>query len=96
MKRQVDELGDELRKRGFSVMGLHGDMQNRQRSNAVKALAKGDIQILIATDVAARGIDIPDITHVINYDVPRDYETYIHRVGRTGRGNAKGQALTFI
>jgi ATP-dependent RNA helicase RhlE len=96
MKRQVDELGDELRKRGFSVMGLHGDMQNRQRSNAVKALAKGDIQILIATDVAARGIDIPDISHVINYDVPRDYETYIHRVGRTGRGNAKGQALTFI
>jgi len=96
MKRQVDELGDELKKRGFNALGLHGDMQNRQRSNAVKALSKGDIQILIATDVAARGIDIPDITHVINYDVPRDYETYIHRVGRTGRGSSQGKALTFV
>ncbi len=96
MKRQVDELQKELRVRGFNVVALHGDMQARQRMNSVKALTSGEATILIATDVAARGIDISGITHVINYDVPRDYETYIHRVGRTGRGSAKGQALTFI
>jgi superfamily II DNA/RNA helicase len=71
-------------------------MHNRHRERAVKALASGDAHVLIATDVAARGIDIPDITHVINYDLPQNYETYIHRIGRTGRGSKTGIALTFV
>lgn len=96
MKRSVDELTKELKSRGFKAMGLHGDMRNRERTRAVKALTQGDAQIVIATDVAARGIDIPDITHVINYDIPNDYDTYVHRIGRTGRGNSMGTALTFI
>ncbi|HSE56664.1 MAG TPA: DEAD/DEAH box helicase [Candidatus Paceibacterota bacterium] len=96
MKRHVDDLGRTLRDRGFKALALHGDMRNRQRELAVRSLAKGEVQVLVATDVAARGIDIPDITHVINYDVPQDYETYIHRIGRTGRGSSKGTALTFV
>jgi superfamily II DNA/RNA helicase len=96
MKRHVDELADELHDRGFAVVPLHGDMHNRHRERAVKALASGDAHVLIATDVAARGIDIPDITHVINYDLPQNYETYIHRIGRTGRGSKTGIALTFV
>lgn len=96
MKRSVDELAKELRARGFKALPLHGDMRNRERERAVKSLADGNAQIVIATDVAARGIDIPDITHVINYDVPSTYDTYIHRIGRTGRGNSTGIALTFI
>ena len=96
MKRSVDELAKELSGRGFKALALHGDMRNRERERAVKALATGTAQIVIATDVAARGIDIPDITHVINYDVPSTYDTYIHRIGRTGRGDRDGIALTFI
>lgn len=95
-KRSVDELGHELNKRGFKAMALHGDMRNRERERAVKALATGSVQVVIATDVAARGIDIPDISHVINYDIPSTYDTYIHRIGRTGRGDRTGNALTFI
>jgi superfamily II DNA/RNA helicase len=71
-------------------------MRNRERENAVASLASGRVQAIIATDVAARGIDIPNITHVINYDVPQTYDTYIHRIGRTGRADKKGKALTFI
>lgn len=96
MKRSVDELTMELKGRGITALGLHGDMRNRERERAVTALKEGKIQALIATDVAARGIHISDISHVINYDIPNDYETYIHRIGRTGRGEAKGIALTFI
>jgi superfamily II DNA/RNA helicase len=96
MKRSVDTLGKELKARGFKALALHGDMRNRERENAVKALASGAVQVVIATDVAARGIDIPDITHVINYDVPNTYDTYIHRIGRTGRGSSTGKALTFV
>ena len=96
MKRHVDELAKEMVQRGFKVLALHGDMRNRERERAVKALATGTIQAVIATDVAARGIDIPDITHVINFDIPQDYDTYIHRIGRTGRGDKGGTALTFI
>ncbi|HTH93316.1 MAG TPA: DEAD/DEAH box helicase [Candidatus Paceibacterota bacterium] len=95
-KHHTDELARELKHRGFSVSALHGDMRSRERSRAVDALTKGQIQAVIATDVAARGIDIPDITHVINYDVPSTYDTYVHRIGRTGRGNKKGTALTFV
>lgn len=96
MKRSVDELAKELKSRGFKAMGLHGDMRNRERGRVIKSLSNGELQIIIATDVAARGIDIPDISHVINYDVPSTYDTYIHRIGRTGRGNSTGIALTFI
>jgi len=96
MKRSVDELEKELKQRGFKALGLHGDMRNRERERAVQALSVGSVQIVIATDVAARGIDIPDITHVINYDMPSTYDTYVHRIGRTGRASAKGKALTFV
>jgi superfamily II DNA/RNA helicase len=95
-KHHTDELARELRDRGFAVSALHGDMRSRERARAVSALTKGEIQAVIATDVAARGIDIPDITHVINYDIPSTYDTYVHRIGRTGRGNKKGTALTFV
>ncbi len=96
MKRHVDDLAKELRDRGFKAVPLHGDMRNRERERAVASLANGSAQVLIATDVAARGIDIKDITHVINYDVPSTYDTYIHRIGRTGRAGQGGIALTFI
>jgi ATP-dependent RNA helicase RhlE len=95
-KHHTDELARELKSRGFAVSALHGDMRSRERSRAVEALTKGQIQAVIATDVAARGIDIPDITHVINYDTPSTYDTYVHRIGRTGRGDKKGTALTFV
>ncbi len=95
-KHHTDELARELKDRGFAVSALHGDMRSRERSRAVEALSKGQIQAVIATDVAARGIDIPDITHVINFDTPSTYDTYVHRIGRTGRGNKKGIALTFV
>lgn len=96
MKRHVDGLADELTKRGFKALALHGDMHNRERERAVKALASGKVQVVIATDVAARGLDINDISLVVNYDIPNNYETYIHRIGRTGRGNKLGHALTFV
>ena len=95
-KHHTDELARELKDRGFAVSALHGDMRSRERSRAVEALTKGQIQAVIATDVAARGIDIPDISHVINFDTPSTYDTYVHRIGRTGRGNKKGIALTFV
>jgi superfamily II DNA/RNA helicase len=96
MKRHVDGLASELTKRGFKALALHGDMHNRERERAVKALALGKVQVVIATDVAARGLDISDISLVINYDIPNNYETYIHRIGRTGRGTKLGHALTFV
>lgn len=96
MKRHVDGLADELTKRGFKALALHGDMHNRERERAVKALATGKVQVVIATDVAARGLDISDISLVVNYDIPNNYETYIHRIGRTGRGTKLGHALTFV
>ena len=84
------------KKRGFKALALHGDMHNRERERAVKSLATGRVQVLIATDVAARGLDISDINLVINYDIPNNYETYIHRIGRTGRATKLGHALTFV
>ena len=95
-KRHVDELARELKKAGFAALPIHGDMRSRERMRTIESFSKGTATIVVATDVAARGIDIPDITHVINYDVPSTYDTYIHRIGRTGRGNKKGVALTFV
>jgi len=95
-KRHTDALAKELKDRGFGALALHGDMRSRERMRAVEALASGKAKIVVATDVAARGIDIPDITHVINYETPSTYDTYVHRIGRTGRASKKGIALTFV
>lgn len=95
-KRSVDQLERELAKRGFKVGGIHGDKRNRERVRTLDSFKSNQINILVATDVAARGLDIPNVTHVINYDIPNDYETYVHRIGRTGRADKKGTALTFI
>ncbi len=95
-KRSVDQLETELKARGFKVGGIHGDKRNRERMRTLDAFKMNQINVLIATDVAARGLDIPNVTHVINYDIPNDYDTYVHRIGRTGRADKKGTALTFI
>ena len=96
MKHSVDSLAKELAQMGFKVGGIHGDKRSRERIRILDSFKKDQINILIATDVAARGLDIPDVTHVINYDVPQTYDTYIHRIGRTGRSGKKGTALTFV
>jgi superfamily II DNA/RNA helicase len=96
MKHSVDTLAKELVQMGFKVGGIHGDKRSRERIRVLDSFKQDKINILIATDVAARGLDIPDVTHVINYDVPQTYDTYIHRIGRTGRSGKKGTALTFV
>lgn len=95
-KKQVDELVDELNKVNIKAIGLHGDMKQTFRTRVLEQFKEGNYPILIATDVAARGIDIDDIELVINYDIPQDNEYYIHRVGRTGRAGKKGTALTLV
>jgi len=96
MKHSVDTLAKDLSHMGFKVGGIHGDKRSRERIRILDSFKKDKINILIATDVAARGLDIPDVTHVINYDVPQTYDTYVHRIGRTGRAGKKGTALTFV
>src|SRR3989338_4584813 len=96
MKHSVDNLAKELSKFGFKVGAIHGDKRSRERIRILDSFKKDHINILIATDVAARGLDIPDVTHVINYDVPQTYDTYVHRIGRTGRSGKKGTALSFV
>jgi superfamily II DNA/RNA helicase len=81
---------------GFKVDCIHGDKRQNHRQKALLAFKNNFVDILVATDVAARGLDISDITHVINYTVPQTYNDYIHRIGRTGRGTSKGKALTFV
>ncbi|MDE5946417.1 MAG: DEAD/DEAH box helicase [Oscillospiraceae bacterium] len=95
-KKMVDELTEELAKSGFKVSGLHGDMKQIQRTQVMNSFKNGFISILIATDVAARGIDVNGIDAVFNYDLPQDNEYYIHRIGRTGRAGHKGTAYTLI
>ena len=94
-KRHCDELVDELEDKGFLAGALHGDMNQRQRTRTLKMLKEGKINILVATDVAGRGIDIPSISHVINFDLPRETGDYIHRIGRTGRAGKSGIAISF-
>jgi superfamily II DNA/RNA helicase len=94
-KHQADQLADKLCADGYPAGALHGDMNQRQRTRTIAQLRKGLIRILIATDVAARGIDIPAISHVINFDLPMSAEDYVHRIGRTGRAGATGIALSF-
>lgn len=95
-KRRVDDLVEHLQARGYLADGLHGDMRQSQRNSVMSKFRKGTIEILIATDVAARGIDVEDIEAVFNYDVPHDEEYYVHRIGRTGRAGRKGRAFTFV
>ncbi len=95
-KLQCDEVAKKLSDRGYDASALHGDLSQRERENIIKRLKDKQLSILIATDVAARGLDIKDLTHVINYSLPQDPEIYIHRVGRTGRAGRTGTAITFI
>lgn len=95
-QRAVERLSDELIARGFSSDAIHGGKSQGQRQRALKRFKQNEVTILVATDVAARGIDIPDITHVINYSTPNSYSDYVHRVGRAGRAGRTGNALTFI
>lgn len=92
----VNKLEKNLSKRGFKAVAIHGNKSQGQRLRALNMLKNNRVQILLATDVASRGIDIKDITHVINYDVPETYDDYVHRIGRTGRVGKKGVALTFV
>lgn len=95
-KRGVDELVEGLQGRGYSVEGMHGDMNQNQRINTLRKFKEGNLEFLIATDVAARGIDVENVTHVINYDLPQEVESYVHRIGRTGRANREGVAYTLV
>ena len=95
-KKMVDELAYELCGRGYSAEGLHGDMKQVQRDRVMKNFRNGKTDILIATDVAARGIDVDDVEAVFNYDLPQDDEYYVHRIGRTGRAGRCGKAFSFV
>jgi ATP-dependent RNA helicase RhlE len=95
-KHGVEKLAKTLAAEGFKAESIHGNKNHSKRQQALGLFKDNKIQALVATDVAARGLDIADVSHVINYDVPSTYEDYVHRIGRTGRGNKKGKALTFI
>jgi superfamily II DNA/RNA helicase len=96
MKHSVEKLSKELCTAGIKAESIHGNKSHGQRQQSLKRFKSGHAQVLVATDVAARGIHVDSVTHVINYDLPNTFEDYVHRIGRTGRGNAKGMALTFI
>ncbi|AKG34294.1 DEAD/DEAH box helicase [Paenibacillus durus] len=95
-KRRVDELSEALQKRGYSADGLHGDLSQNQRDAVMRKFRDGSIDVLVATDVAARGLDVSGVTHVINFDLPQDPESYVHRIGRTGRAGKEGAAVSFV
>jgi ATP-dependent RNA helicase DeaD len=95
-RRGVDYLKNQLQDAGIRVGALHGDMDQRKRDQVVQQFRSGQLDILVATNVAARGLDIPEITHVLNFDVPQNAEEYVHRIGRTGRAGREGKAITFV
>lgn len=95
-KHGVEKLAKALTAMGLVSESIHGDKDFRKRQKALGEFKNNKVKILVATDVAARGLDIADVSHVINYDLPATYEDYIHRIGRTGRGGKKGKALTFV
>ena len=95
-KRSAQRLADELDDRGFNAVSIHGDLTQQARERALKKFRKGEAQVLVATDVAARGIDVAGVSHVINYECPDDEKTYVHRIGRTGRAGSSGVAVTFV
>lgn len=92
----IEKLSKTLQMRGFKASAIHGNKNQNQRQRALDQFKKQEIQVLLATDVASRGLDIDDVTHVINYDAPMSYEDYVHRIGRTGRADKKGKAITFV
>ena len=95
-KHGVERLSKDLCGRGFKAESIHGGKNHSHRQRSLATFKENKVQVLVATDVAARGLDIPDVTHVINYDIPATYDDYVHRIGRTGRGDKKGIALTFV
>lgn len=95
-KHFVQQLCDNLNDLGVNSEAIHGDKSQPQRQRALKKFKENNVQVLVATDVAARGLDIPNVSHVINYDTPRAYEDYVHRIGRTGRAGKLGKAITFV
>jgi ATP-dependent RNA helicase DeaD len=95
-KQATEEVAEKLRARGFSAAAINGDIAQAQRERTIAALKSGRIDILVATDVAARGLDVERISHVLNYDIPHDTESYVHRIGRTGRAGRSGNALLFV
>ncbi|NOZ90186.1 MAG: DEAD/DEAH box helicase [Epsilonproteobacteria bacterium] len=96
MKKEVDRLSSYMTSQGFKVASLHGDMEQKQREHTIRAFKQGLVEIFIATDVAARGLDVNDVSHVFNYHIPFDSESYVHRIGRTGRAGNKGEAITLV
>ena len=94
-KRDADTIADQLSAQGHSVAALHGDMNQRERNRTLLNMRNGNVRILVATDVAARGLDVRGISHVINFDLPKFAEDYVHRIGRTGRGGSSGIAISF-
>ncbi|GLW07539.1 hypothetical protein Misp01_26690 [Microtetraspora sp. NBRC 13810] len=95
-KRACDMVSEQLQERGFASAAVHGDLGQGQREQALRAFRNGKVDVLVATDVAARGIDVDDVTHVVNYDCPQDEKAYVHRIGRTGRAGRTGVAVTFV
>jgi ATP-dependent RNA helicase DeaD len=95
-KRRVDELSEALNLRGYNAEGIHGDLSQAKRMSVLRKFKEGSIDVLVATDVAARGLDISGVTHVYNFDIPQDPESYVHRIGRTGRAGKSGVAMTLI
>jgi superfamily II DNA/RNA helicase len=95
-KHGIEKLSDELKVRGFKIEAIHGNKSQNQRTKALENFKKGFVKVLLATDIVARGMDINNVTHVINYELPESYEDYIHRIGRTGRADKKGIAITLI
>ena len=96
MKHSVEKLSKQLTASGFKAESIHGNKSHGQRQRSLTSFKQGDAKILVATDVAARGIHVDNVTHVINYDLPNTFEDYVHRIGRTGRGSKRGKALTFV
>jgi len=96
MKHSVEKLGKALNQSGIKAESIHGNKNHNQRQNSLRRFKSGQAQVLVATDVAARGIHVDNVSHVINYDLPNTFEDYVHRIGRTGRGNERGVALTFL
>jgi superfamily II DNA/RNA helicase len=95
-KRTADQVAGALTTRGFAAAAVHGDLGQAQRERALRAFRHGKVDVLVATDVAARGLDVEDVTHVVNYECPEDEKAYLHRIGRTGRAGRSGVAVTFV
>ncbi len=95
-RRRVDEIAEALSERGYSVEGIHGDLSQNRRDAIMKKFRSGEIEVLVATDVAARGLDISGVSHIYNFDIPQDPESYVHRIGRTGRAGERGLAITMV